>query len=83
MTVASDTTPPPAPTGLTGVFRDNDAIFAWDPCSAPDYKQSRIQIITGGTTKRTGRVDGTTFVYSLAMNRADHTTPQPKVTRCV
>lgn len=80
VSVASDTTPPPAPTGLTGVFRDNDAIFAWDPCSAPDYKQSRIQIITGGTTKRTGRVDGTTFVYSLAMNRADHTTPQPKVT---
>lgn len=80
VTVASDTTAPPAPTGLTGVFRDNDAVFGWDPCIAFDYRQSRLEIVTGGTTKRTGRIDGTTFVYSLAMNRADHAMPQPSVT---
>lgn len=70
--VAGDTTPPPAPIGLVGGFRGGDALFRWDPCPAPDYRQSLIEILTGGVVRRTVRAAATALEYTLEQNWADH-----------
>lgn len=78
--IPGDTTPPAKPSGLTGSFKHGDAMFRWDACSAPDFKRSKVEILTGGVVKRTTITANTSYDYTLEMNKADHAKPSTALT---